>query len=373
MNRRSLLLFMMLLLPAAISFAQVSPSAKSVLSVEGYAQTWELVGDREEQLILEWGTPISLFLPLQEQGEIRVAASGCGYHTNFRRQTALMLRDSSSNLTGLTNFRIEGDWALSPQILLGANFSLPTGRTELDEEELRAIALFMKPELATRVPRPGSGLDFGCQLSAVQELNPSLLGGAAVGYQNRGAYTPHKHGADINPGDEFLMSAAVEFSNGNSKARAALIMTAFSSEKTGDAKHFKSGDKYEILLTGMSRIRQSTFWISLHHIRRNSNRIGTKLVMEPENSHGAYTLLRLGTDVPLSSPFHLLPFLEGRWLGENGYAEGAASVYGGGLEGAFILKSSELRLYFSYYEGETDGGDRTLRGISSGFRFAFAL
>jgi len=372
MNRRPFI-FATLFVPMTLGLGQISPIQRSLVSLESYAQTWHVEGTNEEQVILEWGTPISLFLPVGERGQVRMASSSSGYYSYQIRRTALASADSSTSLVGLTNFRIEGDWALSPQVLLGGNISLPTGRTELNEEELQAVALFLKPELASRLPRPGSGFDFGCQLSAVRLIGADWLGGGAIGYQNRGAYTPHDGGAEINPSDELLLNVALEYSREGTKGRAAIAMTTFGSERAEGSKHFKSGDKYEFLLSGFTRIRETGFWGSFHHIRRNTNRIGSSLSFEPENSHGPYTLVRFGANEPLGQVFHLLAFFEGRWLGKNGYGKGAASVFGGGLEGALIFRASELRLHVSYYEGETDDGTRDLRGLSSSLRFVFLL
>ncbi len=353
--------------------AQPLENGMGSLAFEAVAQAWQLKTGELKQYAGEVSLPFYLFLDVHRRAQVRVSGAGASY-VNFQEfDTETGQTDTTSTLSGMTNFRVEADYSLSSRFMIGLNTGLPTGRTSLSDEEERAIALFVRPELASRVPRPGSGFDIGGQIAAAFPLNTVWIAAASAGYQARGAYTAREGGVEIDPGDELLGSLGLDYQRGNLAARLAGIYTTFSPEMVNGIDHFQSGEKIEAKLAAGVRTGMTLWSFSFRHIQRSANSLGTDLLEESENSNSPFTIARLAADIQVARQFHVIPSLHSRSLAANESDAGEANIYGGGLEFAFPSNSADLRIFLSGSTGSVNDGDTDVLGGAMGARLAFRL
>ncbi len=367
-----------LILIASVSFPLQSglsqtSSGRALLAFEAVSQVWQLKTGDETRYAGEASLPFYLFLNVHPRSQIRLSGAGASYVSFQQYDTPLGKSDSTSTLSGLTNFKLESDFAISNRILVGLNAGLPTGQTSLTDEEERAVALFVRPELASRMPRPGSGMDLGGQLAFAQPLTSHWLAAASAGIQSRGAYTAKEDAGEVDPGDEMLASLAIDYGAPRFSARAGAILTTFSAEQYNGEDHFQSGDKIEYKLGLNARTGLANWSASIRHIERSANSIGAELKTESKNSNSPFTMARLAVELALTPGFHLQPSLHSRRLGKNESDFGEGSILGGGLELIFPAPSSEVRLYLSGAVGEINDGETDVIGGAAGARMAFRL
>ena len=118
----------------------------------------------------------------------------------FRLNT---LTDTTGNLTW-SNFQGAG-WGIE----LGGNLDLPTGRTKLSENELKALPI----DDVAKTGLVGQGFNYGPSLKLLRQIDKFTLG-VGGSYKRLGRYDPTKDTTDdaVKSGDEFTGSGDISFS-----------------------------------------------------------------------------------------------------------------------------------------------------------------
>ncbi len=344
---------------------------RTVIAFEAYVQAWHLKDSHSEQVAGEAGFPFHLTQAIHDRGELRVSGAGASYVT-YSTPSGPSATEIAHRVSGMANFHVEADWALLPALLLGANVGLPTGRTRLTDDERQALVLFTRPETASRMPRLGSGLDVGVQAASSVRAGTLLFGGSA-GYQYRGSYTAQAQAAEVNPGDELLLSGGVDYRGSGTHGNAALVFTHFGVDRIAGGEELQAGNELEFKGALTTRIAHHVCFAALRHIRRAPAEFGPDLDTELPATTGLYTAVRAGMDFRVIKALHLAPAFQARWLGRNGYGRGAATLQGPALDIVVSFSSLEVRLQGDYYSGKMNDGDTDVRGGGGGLTLALFL
>ncbi len=95
---------------------------------------------------------------------------------------------------------------LPVDLLIGLDFNLPTGKTNLKQKDL---VLVMDPDLIS-ITNLGEGFNFNPTLSLAKQLG-DWVGGIGIGYLLRGNYDFSTNFRDYHPGDIFNLTAEMRY------------------------------------------------------------------------------------------------------------------------------------------------------------------
>ncbi|MBE0617733.1 MAG: hypothetical protein IH608_07390, partial [Proteobacteria bacterium] len=176
------------LLAAAHLAAAVPAGAAEVTAQSGfeYNAWWNAGNERASQF----------FVPVS--AECRTGDFSAGLLTAYTYTHRSGGSGDSASLTTLVDTKVTTSYAILDRmpfdVLLGLDFNLPTGKSDLDREDL---ALVMDPDLVP-ITEFGEGFNINPVLSVARSWGP-VAAGLGAGYLWRGEYDL---GADA-PGDEY--------------------------------------------------------------------------------------------------------------------------------------------------------------------------
>ena len=217
------------------------------------------------------------------------------------------------------NFSYELIKILPIDMLFGLDFNLPTGRTNLDVDEL---ALIMDPDLVP-ITRYGEGFN----------VNPSFtLGktwrnwqaGASIGYTWRGTYDFSTFAQDYDPGDIISLAAEAQFRLSPAwRLRGFGGYAYYGTDTVGGETYYQEGNF--IMAGAGAAYAPGKKWkidASLAGILRGKSHFGdasSTILTEDQNSQGNELMVNIGAGFFPAAKVTLNTRLSYLWMGENGF------------------------------------------------------
>lgn len=358
---------------------QVIPGLSYSGALNGYFQTWDITEGEQSTTINQLIVPISVFLPVSDRIDIRIASS----YASFGRDIE---GGNSESVNGLTDVRIQANYvAFDRRLLVGLVGNLPTGQAELTSAEQDIVFEFISPDLAVRANRLGEGFNIGGTLTFANPVSSAAVISVGGGLIARGGYdTSFPTSEDpvrFEPGILANGSAGVDFYTGTSHLHLSSIFSYFGTERVDDADFYRIGSQIAVVARyglGYARSR-GRFTGGLHQIIRldNSSAVPDGFGTEPLSTNGTYLAVSATNEYAVTPIVTLAASAVARIVGKNDFDTGDSTVFEGGLGVSVIATRGVLvslggRFVSGSGTGLT-GLDRDLTGIEGSFRLVAQL
>ncbi len=228
-----------------------------------------------------------LYIPLQAAMDF--AGVDVSLTTAFAATTVDLANTSSRSINSLIDTKINSSYKILDRwpfdVLVGLDVNLPTGKTELDQEELRLI---IDPDLVS-IKTLGEGFNLNPTISAAWEWESWEIGGG-IGYLWRGEYDYSVETNNYDPGDMFnLTGEVVYFANADLHLRLHGEFGFIGKDQVDGVDVYQEGDF--ILLGIKADYFQENWAISfgIHGLSRGKSKsqtTGAALLTESKNSYG---------------------------------------------------------------------------------------
>lgn len=280
------------------------------------------------------------------------------------------------HLISISDTYIRGSYILgNNRALLTVGVGVPSGNTELTNDEAALSGIAANRPLNNPVTNFGTGLNINVGLAVAHEIGAWVFG-LGVGYSQRGEYNFNFNGQQgkIDPGDEFNVTVGVDREFGSAKFIADLIYTHYLEDKSGLLDPYQAGDK--LLFTGRLILPLgflNPVIISAGNRIRQDNTSTNPALKENGNEFEFRTtaIASLGNSFALKFIYLTQIYGDANLGGEGANIQG----FGGGI----VLKASRHFTFdptFIYSTGSIDTGpdtetDVTGYEITGGFTFRF--
>jgi len=320
-------------------------------------RSWETEIDGESQTISQFSAPTMFELPVTRNIAFDVMGS--------------MISSSAddNSLSGVGDAKIRAVAMLADDtIMLNAGANLPSGKSDMSDEEIIASGLLMDKATGFRYSRLGEGLDInvGCGLARTYE--PIVLG-IGVGYILKGEYSHLEEDEDLKykPGNQLNVTGGFDVQFSPLLLRSDVTYTTYQTDTEDDTEVVKEGtrisisemvflpmDKFSILLSGRYINRGETEFLSGAFDGESTKRYGPQF-----NVDGSVTLRAtkaLGLKLLLDSTF----------IGKNDDDQNDATVFGFGAGiNLKFMRMSSVDIAAKYHTGSSNDGDTSLTGFST--------
>ena len=196
--------------------------------------------------------------------------------------------DDGYSLSGLSDIRVRATGRLvGDNVLLTAGLNLPTGKTELDQEELSALRVLAAPALSMQVPVLGIGGSGTLGVVLARQIG-AWAWAFGASYEMRNKYTPVSIAAglpvELSPGDAVRISLGTDRLIGQNSMTIGLSADFFTSDEldgasgVGNTAESKLGPIYTLdwqYHAVTSRFRELTFYV-VERYRSQYERDGRK-------------------------------------------------------------------------------------------------
>ncbi|MFQ5639012.1 MAG: hypothetical protein ACE5IR_13595 [bacterium] len=334
------------------------------LTLGFHAKLWELDNDTR---FFEAALPVVFSVPVGRRFAIDVVTAP--FITALEPDEGKVLDFSS-----VTDSYIRGSYIIGDnRALLTVGVGLPSGKTELDSEELALAGIAANRPLANPVTNFGTGLNVSVGLALAHEIG-SWVFGVGVGYSRRGEYNLNSQSAKIDPGDEFNITVGVDKEFGSAKFMADLIYTTYSKDESELLDPYKAGEK--LLLNGRLMFPLgflNPIVLSAGNRTRKNNETANPALLENGNEFE----FRATATAPFGNSFGLKFIYLTRIYGDTDQSFDGANIHGFG--GGVILRLSRHFTFdpaLIYSTGSINTGpnseiDVTGIELTGGFAFRF--
>jgi len=156
--------------------------------------------------------------------------------------------ESKASLSTVVDTKLNFSYAivekLPVDILLGLDFNLPTGKTDLDDEERRTL---LDPDLVA-ISRYGEGFNVNPTITVAKQEERWGVG-VGIGYLVRGEYDFSDTAQDYDPGEIFNISAEGFYAFADAwQGRLFGEMVFYDTDKLDGQNYYREGD---FVLTGL--------------------------------------------------------------------------------------------------------------------------
>ncbi len=218
-------------------FAQSEFIRSRYLRLGVHAKLWEFEGDTG---FLEVALPMIYSMPIGRRFALDVVASPflAGVY-----QGSLSDLEDGEKITSLSDTYVRASYIIGDnQALLTVGFGIPTGTTELTNEELPIASRAASRALANPVSNFGTGSNVNVGLAVAREIGTWVFG-FGVGFAKRGEYDFDALGSNYDPGDEFNVTIGADKEFGSAKFTGDVIYTKYTEDKSNRLSDFQAGDK----------------------------------------------------------------------------------------------------------------------------------
>ena len=331
--------------------------------------------------VTQWSLPITVAVPIGQRWSVDLTGAYATSDISLSEQDPVT-GTSSYSLSGLSDLRIRATGHLvGDNVLVTAGINLPTGKTELDEEELSALRVVGAPALSLQVPVLGVGAGGTLGLVLARQFGQwaTALG---TSYEMRRQYTPISLAAgipvDFSPGDAVRVSLGTSRLFGQHNMTFGLSGDFFAKEElesspSGSVAVGRSqlGPIYTVdwqFEVASSRFRELTFYV-VDRYRTEYKRDGTKVA----DSDGNYLDAGVRAVAGLTPTTGLLVGINGRHhtgLGSDDFLTTAAVASGSVTLGVMQRLGSNYSLqpFVRVQGGRLKSGDEssTITGFTGG-------
>lgn len=279
------------------------------------------------------------------------------------------------------NFSYEISNKFPVDILFGVDFNIPTGRTDLDDEDLM---LFMNPDLVS-ITSLGEGFNINPTLTLAKEWE-NWAAGIGLGYLWRGEYDFSKETGDYNPGNLFNFTGEVAYTFlPDWQARVFGEYVYFEKDEVRNVDFYQEG---EFFLIGLGVNHYRTKWDASFVVKGifrgksefHEGALTHYFRTEDKNSHGDEWSANLSCNYYLNKKTTLKSLIQFFRVDENDYSSdfplyigekhmaslafGITRIFSPHLEGELNLTGRILEDDQNWYYYD----DRTYKGFSIGVK-----
>jgi|GEM_PF-2699594 len=254
-----LLLPLLIFLLSGMVFADESGvfDSKRTLRISPLFQNWSVDVEDRSLSIGETSNLVSLYVPVNDQFNFTV--SGMQAYVSYDSDDNETIKGASDieNFFGINDVQIAANYYV-PNIraVFGLKANLPTGKRDFVQADYNALADLSNPVFRFQVPSFGQGFNLSPSLIIAQPAGEKAVLGLGLSYTYRGSFAPFDDDEtlDLNPGDEFLVTAGIDYKlNQAAKLAADFSFGAY----TADAYETDGGGSQDVFQAG-NRIRVNT-------------------------------------------------------------------------------------------------------------------
>lgn len=352
--------------------AVTAHAAQSVaVRVPASLRAWTLAApDDSETKLDQVYLPVIATVRLSAAWDVVLSSAMSGSSLELENLPASKL-NGASDVTAQALFRPAGD-----RILLQAGVNLPTGKKELDDEELAVAQILAHPVLGFPVKQLGRGFDVSAGAALAGPLGGGLSGGMGVGVVIPGAYALLAGQEDFTPGTEIAVSGGLDLGADGSEAGSGILRLDatyryFGKDKIGDTEIFEEGAQIELQALGRTSMGELGLSALARSVLKSDNTVLAPAgddVGDITEAAGASVFGQLGADYPfgeavragVQGEFRLYDGSEGARA--DGSAIGAGPYVMLGLADRGWLRAGAMLLSGSLEGG--DAGDTDLSGFA---------
>jgi len=182
----------------------------------------------------QWSVPIALTVPLGDRWTFDLSGAYARGEVRLSGNDPVTGSDGYS-LSGLADLRVRATGRLvGDNVLVTAGINLPTGATELDEEELSALRVLAAPALSFQVPVLGVGGSGTLGVVLARQIG-AWAWAFGASYEMRNKYTPVSIAAglpvELSPGDAFRISLGTDRLIGQNSMTVGLSADFFTNDE----------------------------------------------------------------------------------------------------------------------------------------------
>lgn len=357
--KRICVVAIVMILAASISYGQDAVDRKVLYpTLSSYVEyrSWEKEFDSGSQTISQFSVPTMFKLPITRSLAFDVMSS--------------MISSSAdeNDLSGVGDTKIRAVAMLADDtIMLNAGVNLPSGRSDMDEENIAASGLLLDKALGFRYSRLGEGLDVNLGCGFAKTYEPIVLG-VGAGYLLKGEYS-HLEDEDFKykPGNQLNLTGGFDLQLAPLLLRSDVTYTIYQSDTENNAEVVKEGtrlsisemvflpmDRFSIMLSGRYIDRGETEFLAGSFDGESVKRYGAQV-----NVNGAITM-------KMTEILSLKLLADSVFIGKNDDDQNDATVFsfGAGVNVRF-MRASYIDIAGRYHTGSSNDGDISLTGIST--------
>jgi hypothetical protein len=357
--KRICFVVMAMILATSISYGQDSVDRKVLYpTLSSYVEyrSWEKEFDSGTQTISQFSVPTMFKLPVTRSLAFDVTGS--------------MISSSAdeNDLSGVGDTKIRAVAMLADDtIMLNAGMNLPSGKSDMDEENINASGLLLDKALGFKYSRLGEGLDVNLACGYAKTYEPIVVG-IGAGYLLKGKYS-HLEDEDFKykPGNQLNLTGGFDVQLNPVLLRSDVTYTIYQSDTEDDAEVIKEGtrlsisetvflpmDRFSIVLSGRYIDRGETEFLSGSFNGEGVKRYGTQV-----NVNGAITL-------KMTEVLTLKLLTDSVFIGKNADDQNDATVFGFGAGiNVRFMRASYIDIAGRYHTGSSNDGDISLTGLST--------
>ncbi|MDZ7345151.1 MAG: hypothetical protein ONA90_11635 [candidate division KSB1 bacterium] len=349
------LLFLLAFTTAGAFAADVISQQRFVRIMPIY-QRWDL---QQNNQFSEVSFPLQVYLPLSRNLSATLLGS-----------QASVSGEALQSLSGLTDTQLSFNYHLEgPKLMLSLGINLPSGKTELTQDEFVTSNVISLNILNLQVPNFGQGWNISPGLTWAVPVQENFVLGLGAAYQYKGAFKPLTGlSADYNPGDEILLTGGFDLRlSPTAVFTSDVIFTLYGTDNYADSEVFTAGNKLVANFQFRQYFDYDELWLLARYRSRGKNDVAvagqlvTESVKTSPNQIEVLGHYRRRFSRQVSVRF----LAEGRFYQETPAFEGV-NLFGGGLAPIISLSPSfQLLAQFKYFTGSFKSGD-SLSGVEAG-------
>ncbi len=272
----------------------ITISSLFLLVLCSFAYSYEIETTASTGFHLDWwdspnnDTGLQYYVPLKVTASYDNISLGLlsGYCYTTHKLPQRKRRSISDILDTKLNLGYEITNKLPVDILLGLDLNLPTGRTNLKDED---VILIMDPDLVS-ITSLGEGFNVNPTISIAKEWNNWMFG-LGLGYVFRGEYDFSKSLQDYNPGDIFSFTTQIHyFPTENWHFKLFTNFTTYGKDELKDKDFYDDGNYFQIGLGSKYSAERFDIQGVFQFIYRGKSKffdyLKNGLQKEGDNSHG---------------------------------------------------------------------------------------
>lgn len=339
-------LLLLVIMFSSCGWSQIIYGQPTTGKVQFIYTHWKAESLGESITLSQISFPVMGMIPLKDNLEMRFFGAGVS--------NSLDVGDNSFSLNGMSDLRLQLNQSLAnDQLLLSLGLNLPTGKRELNLEELGVMAVLTQNYISLPIRRLGEGFDANLLVGGAVEMNNMRLGGS-VSYLYTAKYVAREGSGEYDPGNWITISADIQGGDKELAWMGSLSYATASVDKLDSRKIYDQGQNFSI---GFGLRYKKDKVAANGDVRylvrgRNTDYDANENITEQLKVFGNEFALGGDLTYAINPKAHLGPTLELRKIADNEYDFGSSLVYGLGLTGGYQVGTGvEFGAGLKYYAG----------------------
>jgi len=269
-------------------------------------------------------------------------------------------------LSGLSDIYVKTNYLfMNKKAMVGLGFGVPTGVTEMNDEQFMMARMLSNNALRFQLPVFGRGFSSNFGVCFAHPASKKITIGGGFSYIYRAGYKPVEDSYDnYNPGDVFELNLGSDIQiQEDKKLFVDFLYTLYLKDKIRDRESFGAGAKLGLEIGFLMNMELITVLANATFRQKSKNEFwtGSSLEAEMKNSNGPQFEFDSTVRYLVNEQTGAMGFAILRAFGENEYRTGDAAIFG--LGGGFdYLVSPQLVVdaAVKYYFGRLGGGSNAL-------------